>query len=433
MRGLRDLSLKTKVFTFFGLLFVVYAASTIYNFFLLNQFGRSSDPSGLISKSIYSTAAAGTVITLGCLVFITILFKNVFKPIDQLTKATQKIVHGDLTGQLESQSNDEIGQLTAHFNSMISQLRSLVGQCQKNTEVLHDSARMLYGHSQDHQGESKKIVASVSQVSAGAEKQQEHSHKLERIIQDMAERIGEIANLANGIEGMSADNAVKSEAGMVLIRETGNQVVNMNSITAKATYDAEQLAEKTNKIDDIVNLISGIANQTNLLALNAAIEAARAGEQGKGFAVVAGEVRALAEKSIKASKEIQETVVEVRSEIKRLAEIIAGGRLEVEKGSKLFGEVELQYEDMRNGVISIQEEIGRVANAASEMDRQTAELTSMKEETAAILKMNGTGIDEMAAGVEKQGAAIIEILRTAEGLKEVSSVLKASVSAYRNA
>jgi methyl-accepting chemotaxis protein len=432
MRKLINLSLKTKVFTFFGMLFFVYALSTAYNFYLLNKFKGDSDPAELVSKSFYSTAIAGSLISIGCLVFIIILFKNVFRPIDRLTDATQKIVQGDLSVHLESGTSDEIGKLTLHFDSMISQLRTLVGQCQDNTEVLHDSARKLYESSQGHENESNRINASILQVSAGAEQQQEHSLLLGEIVDNMVLRINEIGELANGIEVMSSENASKSQVGMDLISDTSNQIGYMDQITSQAASDSEQLAEKTNKIDQIVNIISGIANQTNLLALNAAIEAARAGEQGKGFAVVAGEVRALAEQSLTASKQIQETIEDVRAEIKRMAEVMAGGSSEVQKGSRLFASVQLQYNDMRDGILSIQSEIGRITNYAADLNVQTNKLSRMNRETTSILQTNAFGIAEMAAGFENQGDTVKEITSTAENLKEVSSLLKDTVSFYRN-
>ena len=361
-----------------------------------------------------------------------ILFKRVFRPIDVLTEATQKIVQGDLSVHLDSQTEDEIGKLTLHFDSMISQLRLLVAQCQNNTEVLHESARKLYENSRLHEMESRKIDASILQVSAGAEQQQEHLILFDEIVDYMVKRMNEITDLAKSIEHMSSGNAVKSQEGMKLISETSKQIQYMDRITGQVAVEAEQLAVKTNKIDDIVNIISKIANQTNLLALNAAIEAARAGEHGKGFAVVAGEVRTLAEQSLFASKEIQEMIEDVRKEIKRMTDRMVGGSEEVQKGSQLFGKVQVQYGDMRDGILSIQSEIERIANYAADINDQTNQLTKMNQETAAILQINATGIDEMAAGFESQGDTVREIISTAENLKEVSSGLKNTVAVYRN-
>lgn len=432
MRWLANISLKTKVYTFFGALFFVYAISTTYNFYLLNKFDGNADPAELVSKSIFSTAIAGSLISIGCLVFIVILFKSVFKPIDRLTAATQKIVQGDLAVELASESNDEIGKLTSHFDSMIGQLRLLVAQCQSNTQVLHDSARKLYENSQLHEEESERINSSILQISAGAEQQQGHSMLLSDIVDNMVHRISEIADLANRIETMSKNNAEKSEEGLRLISDTSKQVGYMDQITSQAAKDAESLADKTNKIDEIVTIISGIANQTNLLALNAAIEAARAGEQGKGFAVVAGEVRLLAEQSLSASNQIQETIEVVRGEIRKMVDVMAGGSIEVQKGSQLFASVQLQYNDMREGIVSIQREIGRISHYAADLDQQTGKLSSMNDESIAILQTNAAGITEMASGFENQGETIKQITATAENLTDVSSILKKTVSVYHN-
>ncbi len=425
-----NLSLKTKVYAFFGMLFFIYAISTIYNFYLLNHYKENS--SELVSKSLYSTAVAGTLISIGCLVFILILFRNVFRPIDRLTAATKKMVNGDLSVQLETKNTDEIGMLTSHFNEMTERLRVLVSQCQSNTGLLHDSAIALYESSHEHEKESERINSSILQISAGAERQQEQSAYLNEVVGNMENRIKEIAELANEIDAMSADNVSKSGVGMELISETSAQIGQMDEITSKAAVDAHKLAEKTNEIDQIVSIISGISNQTNLLALNAAIEAARAGEQGKGFAVVAGEVRALAEQSLHASKQIQNVIESVRIEITKMVEVMAGGRSEVQKGSRLFSDVHEQYVEMREGILSIQQEIGRIAHFADGLTEQTHELTTMNREAMAILQTNSEGISEMAAGFTNQGDTVRELTSTAEDLKKVSSILKDAVSGFRH-
>ncbi|MBS8266620.1 methyl-accepting chemotaxis protein [Mesobacillus boroniphilus] len=432
MRRLVNISLKTKVFSFFGMLFFVYAISTVYNFYLLNHYKDSSGTSELVSKSLYSTTIAGTLISIGCIVFILILFQNVFRPIDRLTDATKKMVNGDLSIQIESGTMDEMGMLTSHFNEMIEKLRVLVSQSQSNTGLILDSAIKLYESSHEHEKESDRINSSIMQISAGAERQQEQYTYLNEIAENMEDRIKEIAELANAIDAMSSANVAKSGVGMELIGQTSAQIEHMNHITSEAAVNAEKLAEKTNEIDQIVSIISGISNQTNLLALNAAIEAARAGEQGKGFAVVAGEVRALAEQSLQASKQIQSVIESVRTEIIKMVEVMAGGNSEVQKGSRLFSNVHEQYSDMREGILSIQREIDRIAHYADDLKEQTSELTTMNRESMSILHTNSAGISEMAAGFTNQGDTVRELTATAENLKRVSSIQKEAVSAFRN-
>jgi methyl-accepting chemotaxis protein len=150
------------------------------------------------------------------------------------------------------------------------------------------------------------------------------------------------------------------------------------------TIEAMQsIKESSSKISDIVTLIDGIAFQTNLLALNAAVEAARAGEHGRGFAVVAGEVRALAQKSADAAKDIKELIND------SVGRIEAGTQLADRSGEMLSGitgsieQVANMIEEIANASGEQATGIGQVNKAVAEIDKVTQENAALVEETTA--------------------------------------------------
>ena len=210
---------------------------------------------------------------------------------------------------------------------------------------------------------TQQIAGTMSHVAGGASEQARlaadtsaSAHELSVVIarvaaaanetQDRAEQAGsaiEVAAAAVRRAGRSGEEMRDHEAhvrsslenGLVAVGETATGMRRIREAVEMTAQRVSALGAKSGQIGEIVETISDIAEQTNLLALNAAIEAARAGEQGKGFAVVADEVRKLAERSSRATKEIAELIGEVRRDTDRAVEAMSAGAAEVKVGSEL--------------------------------------------------------------------------------------------------
>jgi methyl-accepting chemotaxis protein len=181
----------------------------------------------------------------------------------------------------------------------------------------------------------------------------------------------------------------------------------------------EALGSRSEQIGDIVGTIEDIADQTNLLALNAAIEAARAGEQGRGFAVVADEVRALAERTTKATREIGEMIKAIQNETREAVKAMEEGVNEVEKGATSSQKSGLALEEILGRINEVSMQVNQIATAAEEQTATTGEVTSNIQQITEV-------VHQTARGAEETASAAAQLAEQAQGLQNLVRQFKLS-------
>lgn len=244
------------------------------------------------------------------LMMYLLLGRNVWKPLKNITDAVFNIGEGegDLTQRLYVKHKDEIGTLADGVNRFIEKLQATISQVSNTSTELLDSATLTTNSST----ESTKAIV----------RQQEEIEQVATAITEMSAAVDEVAkNATDALDSLNDAND-QAEKGQTTVGKAINTIEDLSKEVDKAAEVIRYLANESENIGSVLEVIRGIAAQTNLLALNAAIEAARAGEQGRGFAVVADEVRTLAQRTQDSTQEIQQMIEGLQNSTKEAVSVM---------------------------------------------------------------------------------------------------------------
>jgi|GEM_PF-1390956 len=315
-----------------------------------------------INKKIAISFALSLIVSVVTLVFLVYVIRAaVIKPVRIMVGFMKGVAEGDLSKTLTVERHDELGELGDSVNSALNNMRTTLAKvldccCQVGSSV----------------GEMYTIA---DQMTVGAEEVAAQSATVATAGEEMAATSGDIALNCQ----MAAQGArVATDEAHNGVRTVRDSIEVMDRISRQVRASAQTVASlgtRSDQIGQIVGTIEEIADQTNLLALNAAIEAARAGEQGRGFAVVADEVRALAERTTKATREIGEMIKSIQVETREAVQAMEEGVQEVVRGTEQTAHSGQAIERILEEINSLSLQIDQISTAAEEQTATTSEIS----------------------------------------------------------
>ena len=344
-------------------------------------------------------------VLLAIVSFLVIKFK-ISAPMTNLNTTMGTIEQtGDLTMKIDINSHDESGKMASSFNKMIHKFHDITRNIQSTADHLASS--------------SEELSASATQIARGTEEQDSRASHVATASQQMSATVIEVAKNASGAaEAAHSANKAAVKGGDV-VKKT---IESMNGIAVTAKESSEvisSLGSRSQEIGKIIKVIDEIADQTNLLALNAAIEAARAGEQGRGFAVVADEVRKLAERTGKATKEIGEMIGAIQTETEKAIVTMDKEVTVVEEGVSLAKEAGASLAEISEQVEQVTAVIQQIATASEQQSTAADQISSDIESVASITKETSTGSQQIVIASQ-------EMAQLASNLQTVVSMFKIS-------
>jgi len=308
-------------------------------------------------------------------------------PLRRLSEEANKVAAGDLRVQLTQGGRDEIGQLTASFSAMTDNLRSMIGKIETASNRVTETSTEVYSTSEQMATGAEEVASQAATVATAGEEMSATSGDIAQSCQMAAES----ANRAN-------DSAT---SGAQVVQDTVQCMYKIAERVNETSTTVASLGSRSDQIGQIVGTIEDIADQTNLLALNAAIEAARAGEQGRGFAVVADEVRALAERTTRATREIGEMIKAIQSETRGAVTAMEQGVREVESGTNEAAKSGQAIAEIIDQIGSLQTQVNQIATAAEEQTATTSEISSNMIQITEVVQQTARGAHESATAASQ--------------------------------
>ncbi len=333
------------------------------------------------------------------------LLDTILVPINEGSRVLEVMATGDMQVRMEGEYKGDLRIIKNSINDLGDSLNALLFQVDQAVHATLSS--------------SNEISAATEQLASGAQEQSSQVHEVSAAVEQMTSTIMETAkNSGNAFElSSSAEKAANDGSQNVGKAKDGfNKIVDSTKMTADKIMS---LTEKTKQIGMIAQVIDEIADQTNLLALNAAIEAARAGEQGRGFAVVADEVRKLAERTTKATKEIAETIVSVQNEASEANQAMMMAKDYVDEGRKNNEDVEISLNQILESIQQATSEIQQVATANEEQSSSSGQISRSIEIISGV-------VTESAASIQQVAATAEDLNRLTEKLGELVTRFKIS-------
>ena len=258
------------------------------------------------------------------------------------------------------------------------------------------------------------MTKSIDSIAAGAQEQARNVTITSAQAATVAKRVQDVAVRTEGVKGAAMHNLQAAQKGGIAVSKAIDGMKRIQGAVTDSANKITELGKQSLQIGEIIQVIDDIAEQTNLLALNAAIEAARAGEHGKGFAVVADEVRKLAERSGKATKEIATLITSIQKGTEVAVKSMDVGTKEVNDGVEIAKEAG----DALNEILTIVEKSGSevevIAQAINDISLSTDEVSKAAENVAAITEENTAATEQMAAGSGQVNSSIINIAAIAQ-------------------
>ena len=362
----------------------------------------------LVNKSVISEAeefiwVVLVVSAIGVLVSLFFGFlvrRSITNPVDNLVEMAKDIAQGegDLTKRILVSGQDELGNLSNWYNLFLKKLNNIIVQVKKRSHNINKVSQEMASGNQELSTRTHQQSASLEETASSME-------EINSIVQNSAEEAKNASDLTKNAQ-QSVENSRQQLLDTVnkSIETNQKMLLNLQETNSRVVNAMEDIMKSSKKIAGIITLINDVAFQTNLLALNASVEAARAGEHGKGFAVVATEVRKLAHRSAKASKEIGVLIENTLESIETGRQLVTEG----EKGTQemrsqiesilnhLKNESDSNLNDIIQAFLEVSEVMENIKVAATEQAEGVGQINTTIADMQRITQENATLVEENA-------------------------------------
>ncbi|GKU77662.1 methyl-accepting chemotaxis protein [Paenibacillus sp. L3-i20] len=383
--------------------------------------------SAMVKESIIIASALAIV----AIAIVIILIRFALMPLKRLVEVADLAAAGDLTLAVPVRNSNEIGKVSASFNAMIANLRTLSKDIRSSSEEVSNSAYHMQQSAEQTSKATEEVTEAIQEVASGSETQLQSFQECQRAMGEMAIGIGRIAESTSSVSELAAETNELASEGEAVIEQTLHQMQEVESNIEATVVALQELKNQSDQIGNILVLISDVANQTNLLALNASIEAARAGEHGKGFAVVAVEIRKLAERSKDSSQQIGQILNTISSRTTEAVGAMEQSVSAARTGSNVSNQAGESFRTIMESIKHVASQVQEVSAAAQQMSAGSEQIAASLDELEHIAQSASANSQRVAAASEEQLASMQEVASSSVQLRSLATSLKEAVGRFK--
>jgi methyl-accepting chemotaxis protein len=358
----------------------------------------------MLKSGLLTYIAIFIPITIFLIICIFILNKQmIFRRLDMMDKVFSSIAEGDYTQRVQVSRHDEIGKLGISVNKMTESSSNTLAAVINTISSLATTA--------------EELSTNADIIAKNTLRQAEQTASTAAAMEQISTTVSDVALTSHNVNTnteQARENVIK---GHLLVNETREMMERIAFSVKDASDTVRKLGESSEQIGQIVQVIDDIADQTNLLALNAAIEAARAGEHGRGFAVVADEVRKLAEKTVKATKEIADMIQNIQADTGGAVASMFEGVHQVEDGKVKAVDAGEALDIIKENINDVSEEVRKISLATEEQANSVALMSSNIENISSTSSENSLSVRESAKAIEQLNSLAHELQQSVARFK----------------
>jgi methyl-accepting chemotaxis protein len=361
------------------------------------QLQQEAQATEIVQARINKIAFVSLVILGAATVVGLTIARRITSRLSTIESCFQTISGGDLRIRIPVQGEDEVARLSRATNALLDNLEGMIGRVAMVTEQLASAAVQLSATAVEISGGTARLTSRATHTAAAVE--------------EMNATVGQVAQNSGKAACLARETVETAKDGGAVVSNTIEGMELLSDAVSSSSTIITELGKSSDQIGVIVGTIEDIADQTNLLALNAAIEAARAGEQGRGFAVVADEVRKLAERTTKATKEISDMIRQIQQDTRGAVDSMQHGKEKVSAGVDLANKTGQALTKIVRMVSESADMIQQIAVASEEQSTATQQIAADIENVAQVTKDSAAGANESAKACQDLSQIAIELQR----------------------
>ena len=341
---------------------------------------------------------------------------SILSPIKKLQKNIELFGKGDFTVAFTQPGRNEISAMSVSLQNMADSLKNIFLGVRNTTKLVDTSSDELSAIAEQTKEGLENTDHAVEVFDKNVQGTTASIQEVTSSVQEVTAALMNITKLHQELLSKAEDVSVRSSDGTVGIEKIVELANNSVQSSIETAQTVRSLAEKSEKIGEIVQNINSIAEQTNLLALNAAIEAARAGEAGKGFAVVADEIRKLAEESKKTTSNISDILNDIKSGVVQAQNA-------TEKTVENGKEVDKKAKNVAENFVGINKSVNEIKNSFQDLSASSQEVSASAQEISASMDTANVSMTKIAEEIQNINQTLDSQVQSANSVSDMSENL----------